>query len=188
MFEVELKAVIKNKEEVLSLLGKLDPSKRENVIYHDTYFDSIDKGLTNKERELRVRKISNSDTKIVLTYKGEPFDKISKSKPEYEVIVDNHDNILNILKFLGFQIDIEFSKDCLNLSFEFNDYNILATLVKIPELDLEFIEIETIVNDKNQIASAMENLYSLIEYLKIDKIDLTSKYYTELVREARNRI
>lgn len=187
MFEVELKAKIKKREEVLILLNKLNPIKTEEVEYFDTYFDTSKKDFLKSEKELRVRKISNGNTRVMLTYKNEPFDEISKSKPEYEVLVDNHKNIITILNFLGYKREIQFSKKCLNISLTFNGQSILASLVNVPELGLDFIEVETLVKNLNSTEDAMKNLFALFRYLKIEKSAMTSQYYTDLVRETRNK-
>jgi adenylate cyclase class 2 len=188
MLEVELKAVVSDERQVEKALMKLEPEKVETVSYHDVYFDSGDGLLRSSGRELRIRKISNGHTKIVLTYKDEPFDVQTLSKPEYEVAVDieDYENIKHIIQMLGYPVDIEFTKFCKHYYLTYNGEKVLATLVKIPELASCFIEAESLVETMEETADAMENLKNLLAVSGISQSDITNEYYTDLVRASRD--
>ena len=187
MFEVELKAIVSDERQVEKALMKFNPEKVETVSYNDVYFDSRDRLLQASGRELRVRKISNGHTKIVLTYKDEPFDAQTQSKPEYEVNIDtgDYDNIKHIIQMLGYQIDIEFTKFCRNYYLTYNGEKVSATLVRIPGLESCFIEVESLVETINETAGATENLKNLLTVSGIPQSDITTGYYTDLVRASR---
>lgn len=130
MLEVELKAIVSDERQVEKALMKLNPGKVEVVSYNDVYFDSRDGLLRSSGRELRIRKISNGHTKIVLTYKDEPFDGQTLSKPEYEVTVDieDYDTIKHMIQMLGYPIDIEFTKFCRNYYLTYKQLCPLSTI------------------------------------------------------------
>lgn len=186
MLEVELKARINNIKEHEDLIKRLSPLKIEIVTYYDTYLDTEDAILRIDDRELRVRSITDGKSEVILTYKDKPFDEETKSKSELEVKLDNHEGMIEILKGLGFIIDIIITKRCKNYYFNYMGYPILATLVRIEELDSWFIEIETLVKMLDQVCTAKNTLYELFSYLNISRSAITAEYYTDLVRAARN--
>ena len=61
MLEVEIKAIVIDSQRVEDQLKKLNPKKKEKVLYYDIYFDSDNSVLQSAGRELRVRKIINGD-------------------------------------------------------------------------------------------------------------------------------
>lgn len=185
MYEVELKATIKNDLLLFQKLEALGASKFEEVLYQDTYYDTPQKEFLQAERELRVRKIIGESNKVLLTYKDSPFDLTSKSKAEYEVEVDSC-TIKEILSMLGYIIEIEFTKKCKNSYIQFNNQRILVTIVEIQELKSKFIEIETIVENIINFKDVMNNLKLLFKFLKIEDIDITNKYYRDLIKEVRS--
>jgi adenylate cyclase class 2 len=185
MLEVELKAEIEKDEEVINKLKKLNPTKIERVVYEDIYFDTSDKQFSKSERELRIRKISGEQNICILTYKDKPFHKESKSKPEYEVRIHDNESMKKILERLGYKIDIKFKKMCKNYYMNYNSYSILATLVKIPEIRSNFIELEIQVKSIAEVDLAVMTLHDLLKFLCISKDNLTTEYYTTLIRNAR---
>ncbi len=187
MYEVELKAILRNKNETINAIKRLKSSKIETLVYEDFYFDTPQKKLFNAEIELRVRKKIGNDTHIILTYKDVPFDINTKSKPEYEVEVSDATKIISILISLGYIIDISFSKFCSNYYLNFNKQKVTLTIVDLKETKTSFIELETVIENKNDINFAINNLYLLLEELKISRKDLTNEYYTDLIRNLSKK-
>lgn len=185
MMEVELKALIANKAEIERRLVSMHSARAETVTYHDVYFDTPAGEFRRTERELRIREISGDASKVLLTYKDRPFDKASKSKQEYEVGITDYSVTCSILRALGFDIDIEFSKHCQNFEFTVENFRILATLVHIDELRRDYIEIETLVDDGAMFEHAMQKLQNVLHELGIHKECLTSEYYTDMIRQVR---
>ena len=187
MYEVELKAKIENLDELLSILTEISVNPK-NKKYEDTYFNN-ETDMVAQERELRVRLIeTNGSNKVLLTYKDPPFDDASKSKPEIEVNVSDQKKIVEILLNLGFKIDIQFQKICTIYNFNWNQYDIELTVARVPELNASFVEIETMVSNKNNTAEAFEVLHSLLSHLKIPLSDITNEYYTDAVRNSRHSL
>ena len=185
MYEVEIKVRVKNIKDTHDLLQKLSPTLVEEVSYYDTYFDNELREFTNEEKELRVREITNGKKKVILTFKDNPFDKSTKSKPEFEVSLDNRNAAVEIFTRLGYVVDITLIKKCMNYYFEFEKKHVLGTMVRIQELESTFLELEIMVERVEKIEEAKNTLNLILSYLNISKSDITSEYYTDLVRNAR---
>lgn len=182
MYEVELKAIIKDKQKILDNLHSLGYHQSENVIYEDVYFDS-DGTFKQSEQELRIRKKQYSArTETVLTYKEAPFDKKTKSKPEYEVILSDFEEAIAIFLKLGYEIVVRFEKRCTIFLIPYKDIMLELALVQITGLDQYFIEIESLVSEPTKTASTLSLLYEFLANLEIQKNQLTAEYYTDIVK------
>ncbi|MGF1425098.1 class IV adenylate cyclase [Kitasatospora sp. LaBMicrA B282] len=183
--EAELKAVVRDPEEVLDQLEKnYGPGRPE--VYQDTYYDTADSVLGAGDRELRVRTVhSVHDTRTFLTYKGARVDEASGSKPEYEIRTEDAVAAHAILRGLGYLPVIEFEKRCRNYSFTVSGRDFLATLVLVPELDGKtFIEVET-STDEAGLAEALDTIRGVLRELGITEDDFTTEMYTDAVAAAR---
>jgi predicted adenylyl cyclase CyaB len=189
MFEVELKAKIDKKSEnaIHNKLRSLKPYKIEDVVYEDAYFDTEDRKLSDSGKELRIRKVLSDRHKVILTYKDKPFHGESRSKPEYEVAVDNYENIVKILRMLGYTEDIKISKKCTNYSLKYKSHDVMVTIAEIPEIGSSFIELEIQVDSITKANDAMRNLHDITKYLDIPESSLTSEYYTEMMRKIQSK-
>lgn len=183
VIEAELKARVRDPEGVLGLLEKRGPGRVE--VYRDTYYDDPDGALTASDRELRVRTIHGPDeTRSVLTYKGARVDDASGSKPEHETRVDDPEAVHAMLRGLGYRVSIAFEKRCRNYEFEANSRRILASLVRVPEIDGHFLEVETLVDD-DQLQAALGDVRAVFVDLGIGEDDLTTELYTDAVAACR---
>ncbi|MFC1411116.1 class IV adenylate cyclase [Streptacidiphilus sp. N1-12] len=132
-------------------------------VYEDIYFDNSSGDLDRTDRELRVRTVHGRDAiRSLLTYKGARVDDVTRSKPEHETAIDNPEAVRAPLRGLGHTPSIAFSKHCRNYEFGAAGRRMLATLVRVPELDGTFLELETMVNN-----------------------DLTNELYTDAVAARR---
>lgn len=186
MFEVELKARIRDRSSVVAALAGLCVAGMKEAVYDDTYFDSLDRALSLSERELRLRTVTGDVVRHILTYKETPFDKASRSKPEYETSVDDPEAVKTMLAGLGYRPRISFVKKCLNASVRYQDNDVLVTLVRMPELGTDFIELEIMVGEQERTEDAFRVLYDLADRLGICRTDMTSEYYSDMIRKARN--
>lgn len=183
MIEAELKACVRDPESVLARLEKHGAGRAE--VYRDTYYDQPDGALAASDRELRVRTIHGpDDTRSVLTYKGARVDDASGSKPEHETRVDDPDAVHAMLLGLGYQVSIAFEKRCRNYEFTAHGRRMLATLVRVPEIDAHFLEVETIVAP-GQLREALDDVRAVLAGLGIDETDLTTEQYTDAVAAVR---
>ncbi|MFJ6622062.1 class IV adenylate cyclase [Kitasatospora sp. NPDC091335] len=183
--EAELKAVVRDPEHVLARLEELYGAGRAEV-YRDTYYDAPDGSLTGADRELRIRTVHGpDDTRTVLTYKGARVDEASGSKPEAETRVADAEAIHEIISGLGFTPRIRFEKRCRNYAFARDGRQFLATLVRVPEIDATFVEVETIAPTQDHLAAALSTVRAVLAGLGINEGDLTTELYTDAVAAAR---
>jgi adenylate cyclase class 2 len=182
VIEAELKAVVAEPEAVLARLDGLASGRPE--VYQDTYYDTPDGQLGTDDRELRIRTVHSQDsTRSVLTYKGARV-HASGSKPEHETRVEDPDAVHAMLRGLGYVPTIAFEKRCRNYEFVSAGRRMLATLVRVPELDGTFLEVETIV-EPNHVEAALEDILKLLASLGIGEQALTDELYTDAVAARR---
>lgn len=183
VIEAELKARLGNPDAVRAALA--ERAVVERAVYRDTYYDSVDGALESVGRELRLRTIETPDmVRHVLTFKEPAVDAASGSKPEYETTVAAPDVIAHVVEALGCTAVIALTKDCENYRFSADGRDFLATVVRVPEIDGTFLELETMAAD-DQVDSALDAVRAVLEQLGVAAADLTSDLYTDAVRSAR---
>lgn len=183
MIEAELKARVQSPEAVMRQLDERATARVE--IYQDSYYDRPDGALEKSGEELRVRTVHGADgTRTVLTFKGAAVDEASGSKPEHETRVEDSEAAHAILRGLGYVPFIVFDKRCRNYDFEARGRQMLATLVRVPEIDGTFLEIETIV-DEDDVSSALDDIRAVLAELGIGSEELTRELYTDAVAAQR---
>ncbi|MFJ4779197.1 class IV adenylate cyclase [Streptomyces sp. NPDC088762] len=183
MIEAELKARVHAPQETLRWLDERAAGRAE--VYQDTYYDTVDGTLEARDEELRVRTVHGPDeTRTVLTYKGARVDEESGSKPEHETRVDDAEAVHATLRGLGYVPAVAFEKRCRNYAFQAQGRQMLATLVRVPELDGTFLELETQVEEKDVLA-ALDDIRTVLAELGIGPDDLTSELYTASVKARR---
>jgi adenylate cyclase, class 2 len=180
--EVELTAVLPDPDRVRTELDRR--AKPESSVYADTYYDRPDLSMDADGYELRVRTISTStSSRIVLTYK-EPAVEIG-SKPEHETIVADADVLRTIFTGLGLVEAITFEKHCDNYRFAAGGRDLLATVVRIPDLDGQtFLELETMAAH-DDVSDAMVIVRDVLHELGVGEEDLTTESYTDRVKATR---
>lgn len=185
MYEVEMKAEIT--EEGYHKFNHLWVQHLTNISqYIDIYYDHKDNRLKDSERELRIRQVlSGQVTTIFVTYKESPFDDLSKSKPEHEVVVDNFETMVKIVEGLGYLEEISLEKACHNYRLHQKGYEYLLTTVFVEELNRYFLEVEIQETDLLGIPSATKAIYDFLESVGIQRHQLTHAYYTDMVSAYR---
>ncbi|MFJ3975564.1 class IV adenylate cyclase [Streptomyces sp. NPDC090021] len=184
MIEAELKACVQAPEETLRRLDERAVGRVE--VYQDTYYDTVDGELEARDEELRVRTVHAADeTRTLLTYKGAPVDEDSGSKPEHETRVADASAVHAMLRGLGYVPTVALEKRCRNYSFEARGRQMLATLVRVPELDGTFLELETLV-EESDVTRALEDVRRTLVELGIEAADLTRQQYTDAVKARRD--
>ena len=183
MIEAELKARVHAPEAVMRQLDERAEARIE--IYQDTYYDWPDGSLEKRDQELRVRTVHGRDSvRTVLTFKAAAVDEASGSKPEHETRVEDSQAAHAILQGLGYVLAIAFEKRCRNYDFEDRGRQLLATLVRVPEIDGTFLEVETLV-DEDDVAAALDDIRAVLADLGIGPQDLTRDTYTGAVAAQR---
>jgi len=181
--EAELKARVREVTPVrTALAGRVEV---QLATYHDTYFDRRRDAFMTSGQELRLRTIrSPENARHVLTYKAPAVDRASASKPEYETDVADRDATESILRGLGFEVAISFTKQCENYPITHSGYDILATLVTVPELDGTFIEVETLISSAAELHPALDAVHAVLADLGVSTDDLTTEPYTDAVAKV----
>ncbi|MEU9607962.1 class IV adenylate cyclase [Streptomyces sp. NPDC048057] len=183
MIEAELKARVHVPEAVLRKLDDRAVGRPE--VYQDTYYDTPDRALEVADKELRVRTVRGADeTRTVITFKGARVDDDSGSKPEHETRVDDPEAVHALLRGLGYVPLIQFEKRCRNYAFDADGRRMLATLVRVPEIEGTFLEVETLA-EESDVAAALTDVRTVLTSLGIAESDLTRELYTDAVRTRR---
>ncbi|MEU2433259.1 class IV adenylate cyclase [Streptomyces sp. NPDC007861] len=183
MIEAELKARVHAPEEVLRRLDGLAVGRTE--VYKDTYYDDPEGSLDRRDQELRIRTVHGpDDTCSILTFKDAKVDEASGSKPEHETHVTDPEAVHAMLRGMGYVPVIAFEKRCRNYEFEARGRQMLATLVRVPEVDGTFLELETLV-EEHEVQGALEDVRAVLLQLGIGAEDLTRERYTDGVRAHR---
>lgn len=182
--EAELKAVVRDPEGVMGRLEEAYGPGRPEV-YQDTYYDTPTGTLDGGDRELRIRTVhAPDDTRTVLTYKGARVDAASGSKPEAQTRVEDAEAAHEIVRGLGYVPIIAFEKRCRNYSFQHAGRELLATLVRVPEINGTFIELETQAGE-DDLDAALAVVRTVLAELGVGEGDLTTELYTDAVAAAR---
>ncbi|GHH83229.1 class IV adenylate cyclase [Streptomyces capitiformicae] len=201
MIEAELKARVHAPEAVARALSERalnaralseralgDRAEGRVETYQDTYYDRPDGGLRARDEELRLRFVvdrGTGDRRTLLTFKGAAVDEASGSKPEFETRLEDSQAAHAILEHLGYVPAIVVKKRCRSYAFEAYGRRMLATLVRVPELEGTFLEIETMVEEETDVTAALGAIRTVLAELGIAPEDLTRELYTDAVRAAR---
>jgi adenylate cyclase class 2 len=111
MLEVEAKVKVDSLDAVAVRLESLEARLIDKLVQRDCYFDDRDNRLAASDKGLRIRRQSSAGIdKVLLTYKGKRGKSQFKSRPEYEVQVDDYDNMVSALDGLGYKVALSFVK------------------------------------------------------------------------------
>ncbi|WP_189186949.1 class IV adenylate cyclase [Streptomyces albiflavescens] len=183
MIEAELKARVHSPEAIMQQLDERAEARVE--VYQEIYYDDPAGSLEKRDQELRVRTIHGPNgLRTLLTFKDTTVDEGSGSKPRHETRVEDSQEAHAILQGLGYVPAMAFEKRCRNYDFEARGRHILARLVRVPEIDGTFLEIETIV-DEDDATSALDDIRGVLAELGIGPEDLTPETYSGLVAAQR---
>ncbi|WP_019854578.1 class IV adenylate cyclase [Actinopolyspora mortivallis] len=183
--EAELKARVRHPEAVRERL--VSRAVEHVQVYRDRYFDRPSGELTDQGYEVRLRTVEGEHSSTtVLTFK-EPAVHASGSKPEHETTVADGQAVAALLTGLGLTERIAFSKHCRNHRFTENGYDLLATLVHVPELEGTFLEVETQVERTEDVPAGLAMVRAVLNSLGVVEDDLTTEQYTDAVAAQRAR-
>ncbi len=93
LIEVEVKASVKDFEDVRKKLTQIGAIKIKTEHQSDVYYNAPHKDFGETDEALRIRQIpENGKTRVILTYKGAKLDNVSKTRKEIEVDVSDAEN------------------------------------------------------------------------------------------------
>ncbi|WP_188195415.1 class IV adenylate cyclase [Nonomuraea sp. SYSU D8015] len=179
--EAELKAVVRDPARVREALRRRAPEVVN--VYHDAYYDTPGGDHERDGREIRVRMVDDGAVNL-LTFKDSAVDAASGSKPEYETTVGDPVAMGAVLGALGLQETLRYEKRCANFRFEHEGFDLLATLVTLPELEGTWLEVETLV-EPGAVPDALAAIRDAMTQVGIGPGDLTTELYTDAARARR---
>ena len=173
MIEVEVKARVydpKLMERSIIALGASPIGIEAQV---DTYYSAPYRDFAKTDEALRIRV---QDNKCFLTYKGAKMDSISKTRKEYEVEVNDADNMGNILSSLNFTPVATIVKR--RKKYRLGDF--IISLDEVRNLG-NFMEVEVSIRDSKSHEDKVESIFGLFEKLGISRDDSIRKSYLEMI-------
>lgn len=167
----EFKILEVDRKWISAELEKLSAKKTFEGEIITTYFDKLSENLVRSGRRLRLRKKGDITT---ISLRDKYLESLKGFVQEKEVVVGNYDEMLEIMKSLGYQVFKEFSKyrydyEVAGVTVSFDKYR--GEHEEIPE----FMMIEA--NSEDEVYEWAEKLgYSQKDCVAISIIDLINKY------------
>ena len=172
MIEVEIKVRIKNKDEIAERLKKLGFKFIKKKFQEDIYFNGIDRDFRKTDEALRIR---DDNGTYYVTYKGPKIDRISKTREEIEVRIDDKEKMRMIFKKLGFR-EVRPIRKVREI---YKKDDITASIDDVEGLGL-FLELEKNIYNINEKDEALKDLMEILKALNISKDNTIRKSYLEL--------
>lgn len=179
--EVELKVPLETPDKVRHRLEQMEALELNTETQRDDYFDHPCRSFFKTDEALRVRtreSISGIETNFAvqeLTYKGPKLDKVSKTRVELSTDLTETESILAMLEHLGFSHVARITKK--RTFFRLNKVTI--SLDQVESLGW-FLELELLVDSKDEVSSSLGQLFSIIQDLGIDPKSSIRESYLEL--------
>lgn len=165
MYEVEVKARLRNREEVIQKLSKLGCEFFPELHQIDNIY-TPDEGIFPPPKGVPVLRIRQQNGIYILTLKVNQSSR--QDCIEHELEIENKEEMEKIIKILGFRDDVTVDK--VRIKTKYKDMEIVLDTVK----DLgEFVEAEKITNESDPMLrnKIQEELYTFLETLGISKED-----------------
>ncbi len=176
MIEVEIKAKA-DLSKVRLILEHIRAVKIRVEDQSDTYFAAPYRDFAKTDEALRIR---NLDGRAVLTYKGPKLDSVSKTRKEFETVVDEK-NTTEILHALGFS-----EAGAVRKRREvFRAGDITVCLDSVEGLG-EFLEVEIVVEEEQEPGPIRFKLFEFLKQFGISEEDSIRTSYLEMVLENLN--
>ena len=172
MIEVEIKVRIKNKDEIAERLKKLGFKFIKRKFQEDIYFNGIDRDFRKTDEALRIR---DDNGTYYVTYKGPKIDKVSKTREEIEVKIDDKEKMRLIFKKLGFK-EVRPIRKVREI---YKKDDITASIDDVEGLGL-FLELEKNIYNINEKDEALKELMEILKALNISRDNTIRKSYLEL--------
>ncbi len=179
MFEVELKYPVNSHDDIRQQLLTMESTQTCVSKHCDEYFNQTLLDFAGNDIALRIRSTEDSHT---LTFKGPNLDTRAKIREEIEIKLNTQDKekFRNMLLGMGFHsvLCVEKQRDSIAVRWEDEDVEIcLDTIEGIGT----FVELELVVQSKEQVPSAKAILESLATALSIRSEPTTVSYLEMLL-------
>ncbi|MFW9866600.1 MAG: class IV adenylate cyclase [Candidatus Thorarchaeota archaeon] len=194
MFEIEIKVQVSDPDLIRKKFENHQGAYKFFLTHKDIYYN-MPKGLRDfkkTDEALRLRtsirydknnKYNPQEVDYLITYKGKKIDKLTKSREEIEIKIEDFEKMREILELLGFQEVLTVMKERELYEFKLEDHKFTVLLDYIPILQQYFVEAEYLSELNEDIAESRERLFSFLKLLGMDKKDSIRKSYLELILE-----
>jgi len=183
VIEVEVKLKIDNPESLRSKLLSNGYKEFKKVLETDLYFNGNDHDFRKSDEALRIRKTQRIDcdveeSKVSLTYKGPKLDKVSMSRTETELGIENFESMALILTSLGYKPVKPVVK---TRTYFISDY-VVAMLDNV-ELLGDYLELEVMAEEESDREEALELIKSQLETFGYSMSDTTRTSYLSMIEQ-----
>jgi adenylate cyclase class 2 len=169
-----IKTRLRDSERVRAALREWSAPRQSTHI--DTYYDFPDERLGAALRELRLRTVSGAGpNRHVLTFQDGP-----SADATYETSAGHAEPLHTVFNALGLRPLVAFVAYRTEYHFVHGDREILATVVRVPELPQEFLELEEL-----NVEAGSEAVHRVLAELGIPGEDVTEEDYAQAVAAAR---
>jgi adenylate cyclase class 2 len=172
MIEVEVKARVEDPKDVERAIIALGAAPIGIENQADTYYNTPFHDFAKTDEALRIRV---QDNKYLLTYKGPKMDRFSKTREEFEVEINDANNMGNILSSLGFFPVATIVKK--RKKYRMGDFFIAIDNVR--NLG-DFIEVEINLKESRNYEEKVESIFRFIEKLGISRDSTVRESYLEM--------
>jgi adenylate cyclase class 2 len=173
--EVEAKAVCDDLGAIKSRIRDLGARFLWKGTQKDMYFNHPARDFARTDEALRIREVGE---KAYLTYKGPKMDELTKTREEIAISVDKPENLLEILKKLGFREVRTVTKNREKYQLD----ELTVCLDSVEGLG-DFVELEATCdpNDSERIDELRNRILNTLKEWNLTKI--VRKSYLELLLE-----
>ena len=178
MIEIEIKFPLSDPPVFEEKLINIGAEFIKTEMQEDHYLQHPCRDFRVSDEALRVRL---ADSKIFLGYKGPRISRKMKIRRESEVEVSSFQDILNILKNLGF-IDVAVIRK-LRRIYRYSEFEIAIDIVDGLG---DYVEVETVVSSENEKDDAIAKIKAFIRELGLDIKHSIAKSYLELYFEKQD--
>jgi len=192
LIEVEIKIQISDPFSIRNKFKQQGGIYKLSLIHEDIYYN-MPIGLRDfakTDEALRIRNSTEfkhgdkhrSKKKVsYITYKGKKLDKITKSRHEIELKLEDANSMKEILTNLGFREILTVKKERELYEFEHEGNKIEALIDYLPILNSYFLEVELIAQSNEELSEKRDQLFKFLSDFGFNQKDSIRKSYLELI-------
>lgn len=192
MIEIEVKLKINDRAELISKLVERGFKRSQNLKETDVYFNGIDRDLRDTDEALRIRITesldgscliadgSPDDKLITLTYKGPKLDKVSMTRKELSVIVDDFDAMKEVLTELRYRP----VSPVVKKRIEYFSETMTACVDNVEGLG-DYLELEIIADSEDDREKSLKLIEEELISLGYSMDDTTTTSYLSMLEKLR---
>jgi adenylate cyclase class 2 len=173
MKEIEVKAKVRNPEEVERKLQNLGCKISDVMVDHDRVFTNSDKDFAEFQNDTNFIRIRTRNGKHTLTLKRPLSNELDCIEHQSEIL--EPEEVEKMLELMGYRKEVDFTKE--RRKTKYNKYNIC--LDTVPELG-EYMEVETLLDEGDSEKHQLE-MFEFVKTLGITDKDRTEHGYDTLV-------